>query len=129
MSQFLLDTHVLLWAAADSPRLNPATRDLLAGPGHEIVFSVVNLWEIVIKNSLGRADFSVDLAQLRGRALQAGFRELPVRGQHVLGVAALPALHSDPFDRMLLAQAAAEQMPLLTADKGVLAYGEPARQA
>lgn len=129
MSQFLLDTHVLLWAAADSPRLRPFTRDLLSAPGHEIVFSVVNLWEIVIKNSLGRADFSVDPAQLRGRALQAGFRELPVRGHHVLGVAALPPRHADPFDRMLLAQAGTEQMTLLTADQAVLAYGEPAQPA
>ena len=129
MSQFLLDTHVLLWAAADSPRLVPGTRDLLTGPGHEIVFSVVNLWEIVIKNGLGRQDFRVDPDRLRGGALQAGFRELPVRGLHVLGVAALPLLHADPFDRMLLSQATAEQMILLTADKAVLAYGEPAQQA
>jgi PIN domain nuclease of toxin-antitoxin system len=129
VSVVLLDTHVLLWAAADSPRLSPATRDLLTGPGHEVVFSVVNLWEVVIKNSLGRADFSVDPFLLRSQALQAGFRELPVRGHHVLGVAALPPIHADPFDRMLLAQAISEQMTLLSADKAVLAYGDPARQA
>ena len=72
---------------------------------------------------LGRADFRVDPSAARDRALLAGYRELPVRGQHALPVADLPPIHACPFDRMLLAQARAEGMLLLTADNKVLQYG------
>ena len=83
---------------------------------------------MVIKNGLGRKDFSVDRVRLREQALNAGFGELPVRAPHVLEVGALPSLHSDPFDRILLAQARIEQLTLLTNDQKLLEYGSPARR-
>lgn len=124
MSGYLLDTHVLLWAAVDSPRLPPLTRSILENPAEEVSFSVVSLWEIVIKVSLGRPDFEVDPAAIRIHARRAGIEELPAYGEHVLAVGDLPPLHQDPFDRLLVAQARYEGLTLLTVDHHVLAYGE-----
>ncbi len=128
MTTYLLDTHVLLWTALDSPSLGADTRSIIGNADNEIIFSVANIWEIVIKNGLGRSDFRVDAARLRERALIAGFGELPIRAPHVLEVRALPSIHSDPFDRILLAQARIEGATLLTGDQKVLAYGSPARR-
>jgi len=125
----LLDTHVLLWAAAMPDKLAKPTRVLLEDNSNILYFSVVSLWEIVIKQGLGRKDFRVDARRLWRRLLASGYRELAVSGEHALIVAALPRLHKDPFDRLLLAQAAAEGLTLLTADAAVLVYGGPTRRA
>ena len=127
MTAYLLDTHVLLWVAQDSPRLSAVARDILANPKHDILISAANVWEVVIKSGLGRGDFVVDPVRLRERAIRAGFGELPIRAPHVLEIGALPMVHSDPFDRILLAQARVEQLVLLTNDEKVLQYGHPAK--
>lgn len=119
----LLDTHLLLWAAAGSDRLPAQARLLIEDPDRPCVFSVVSLWEIAAKSAIGRADFSVDARALRNGLLANGYVELDVRAQHALAVADLPALHRDPFDRMLVAQALAEGMTLLTVDRKVADYG------
>lgn len=121
----LLDTHVLLWAAAASERLPQGARDRIADPAARIVFSAASLWEIAIKSGLGRADFRVDAGEMRGALLVAGYEEMPVSGVHALEVARLPPLHRDPFDRMLVAQARTEALTLLTADAAVAAYPGP----
>ena len=118
--KLLLDTHVLLWAAVDSPRIKSIRSRLLA-PDNEVYFSVASLWEIATKVSLGK--LQADAAAIRSAALDNGFAELPIRGPHALHVGALPWLHRDPFDRLLIAQAASEPMWLLTADDTLLAYG------
>lgn len=118
--KLLLDTHVLLWAAADSPRIKAIRKRLLAAD-NEVFFSVASLWEIAIKVSLGK--LQADAAEIREAAIDSGFLELPVQGQHALHVGGLPWHHRDPFDRLLVAQAAAEPMRLLTADEQLLAYG------
>ena len=125
----LLDTHVVLWAAGDAKRLSAASRAALGDAANAIYFSPVSLWEIVIKSNLGRADFSVDPRRLWRMLGANGFLELPVRAEHTLAVAGLPDTHKDPFDRLLLAQAACEGMILLTADDDVLAYGGPTKRA
>jgi PIN domain nuclease of toxin-antitoxin system len=127
LTAYLLDTHVLLWAAQNSPSMGTQARDIITNPANDILISVASIWEVVIKNGLGRPDFSVDPVRLREQALHAGFGELPVRAPHVLEVGALPSLHSDPFDRILLAQARIEQMVLLTNDQKLLEYGSPAQ--
>jgi PIN domain nuclease of toxin-antitoxin system len=127
VTTYLLDTQVLLWAAQDSPMLSARAREILGNPANDILISVANIWEVVIKSGLGRADFTVNPVRLREQALRAGFGELPIRAQHVLEVGALPKVHTDPFDRILLAQARFEQLTLLTGDRKVLDYGNPAQ--
>ncbi len=127
MTAYLLDTHVLLWAAQDSPSLSAAAHEILSNPANDILISVANIWEVVIKSGLGRSDFLVNPIRLREQALRAGFGELPIRAPHVLEVSALPQGHADPFDLILLAQARIEQVTLLTSDQKVLDYAEPAQ--
>lgn len=129
MTGYLLDTHLLLWAAVDSPRLPVRTRSVLEDPAAEVSFSVVSLWEIAIKLSLGRPDFQVDVAALRANARVSGIDEVPVYGEHVLAVRDLPSLHQDPFDRLLIAQARHEGLTLLTVDPRVLSYGDGVQEA
>lgn len=120
--KLLLDTHLLLWAAGTPRRLPAAARKLLDDPGNELLFSAASLWEIAIKRSLGREDFRVDPRLLRRGLLENGYAELPITGEHATAVDALPWLHKDPFDRMLVAQAMAESVTLLTADPQLAHY-------
>src|SRR5207237_24861 len=112
--RILVDTHLLLWATADSRRLPEPARQLLEDSANELYYSAASLWEIAIKTGLGRADFVVDLPMLRGALSRMGFNELAVTGIHAEGVVTLPPIHRDPFDRMLVAQALAEPLVLLT---------------
>lgn len=125
--KLLLDTHVLLWAAGAPQRLPPAARILIEDRQHQPMFSSASLWEVVIKRSLAREDFNVDARLLRRGLLDNGYEELPIRGEHVTAVAALPAIHKDPFDRILVAQAQVEEILLLTADPLVAQYPGPVR--
>jgi PIN domain nuclease of toxin-antitoxin system len=126
--RLLLDTHLLLWAAGAPRRLPAAARRLLAASGNELLFSAASLWEIVIKRALGRPDFRVDPRALRRGLIENGYAELEVTGAHALGVDMLPPLHRDPFDRILVAQAAAEGVTLLTSDPRVAQYPGPIRR-
>lgn len=96
-------------------------------PHNTPAFSVASLWELVIKQTLARADFSVQPAVLRRALLEGGWQELPVQAHHALAVASLPPLHRDPFDRLLLAQASADSLLLITADTQLAAYPGPVR--
>lgn len=125
MSGRLLDTHILLWAAGTPERLPPALRDALANPAEEPVYSVVSLWEVAVKRRLDRPDFQVQPGALRQGLLAAGYRELAVRGDHVLALDLLPPIHRDPFDRMLVAQAHVEGLTLITADGLLARYPGP----
>lgn len=95
--------------------------------GNDLIFSVASLWEVVIKNGQRRSDFCVDPAELRQSLLDNDFAELPVLAEHALALDALPPLHKDPFDRLLLAQAIVEGLILLTADKTLARYPGPVR--
>lgn len=87
-----------------------------------VAFSVINLWEIAIKRGLGRHDFQYDPRVIRQGFIGQGYVELPVTGDHALAVEGLPPLHRDPFDRLLIAQAASEGLTLLTTDRIIAAY-------
>lgn len=115
--RLLLDTHLLLWAVASSKRLPREARELLEDESHEVYFSAVSIWEIAIKSSLRRKDFRIDLAPFLVALPQMGLVELPVTAAHAAGVAQLPFIHRDPFDRLLIAQSIAEPLTLLTNDK------------
>ncbi|MCY3761702.1 MAG: type II toxin-antitoxin system VapC family toxin [Gemmatimonadetes bacterium] len=121
----LLDTHVLLWAAGEPDRLPAKARSLIEDPTSELVYSAVSLWEVAIKNSLGRDDFRVDPRVLRRGLLEHNYTELVVTGAHAVAVTTLPPVHKDPFDRLLVAQAQIEGMTLLTVDEVVGRYPGP----
>ncbi|HXF77739.1 MAG TPA: type II toxin-antitoxin system VapC family toxin [Usitatibacter sp.] len=122
MSRFLVDTQLLLWNVAGSRRL-PARVVRLFGDGrHEFFYSAASLWEIAIKAARGRDDFVADAAEMREALEESGFHELPVTAEHAVAVSRLPAIHADPFDRMLIAQANSEPMALITTDDRLGAY-------
>lgn len=123
--KLLLDTHLLLWAAQGVESLPPEAQPLMSVPENELFFSVASLWEIVIKCGLGRDDFQVDPRLLRRGLLDNGYRELSILSEHVVTIGALPPLHKDPFDRLLIAQAMVEGITLLTADARVAEYPGP----
>lgn len=114
--RFLLDTHVLLWAVASSKRLSREARELLEDQSNDAYYSAASIWEIAIKSSLRRKDFRIDLAALLATLPDMGLVELPVTAVHAAGVTRLPAIHRDPFDRLLIAQSIAEPLTLLTND-------------
>jgi PIN domain nuclease of toxin-antitoxin system len=124
----LLDTHLLLRAAGNQASLSREARSIIEAPGTELFFSAASLWEIVIKGSLGRADFKVDARLLRRGLLDQGYSELPIGSDHAVALDQLPSHHRDPFDRILVAQAIAEGITLLTADPLVAKYPGPVRQ-
>lgn len=120
--RLLLDTHVVLWLLTDSPRLTARDRALIGANDAECHVSVASWWELAIKQSRGVATLPLDTAEIRSAALYAGLREVPIAGPHAIRVAALPPVHRDPFDRMLIAQALCEPMRLVTADAIIVSY-------
>lgn len=125
---FLLDTHLLLWAAGAPERLSAKARSLLLATETRLIFSAASLWEISIKRTFGRADFNVDPRRFWRMLLVNGYTELAVNSEHAIAVNDLPPLHKDPFDRILVAQARVEGIVLLTVDKAVAKYGEGVRK-
>ena len=126
--KLLLDTHLLLWGVEKSPRLSKSAVHLLAHTENEILFSVASLWEIAIKSGQGRSDFQVDAHLLRRGLLDHGYTELPITSGHAIAITALPPIHKDPFDRLLIAQAMVEGITLLTIDSLVARYPGPIRR-
>ena len=126
--RLLLDTQILLWAVSHPDRLSAAARALLTNIDNDLLFSPASLWEVVIKNALGRDDFRVEPRILRRGLLDNGYAELPITSEHAVNIESLPPLHKDPFDRILLAQAFTEGITLLTSDVQVARYGGPVRK-
>ena len=115
----LLDTHALLWHLTDNPRLSLAHSALIANPQHRKFVSVVSLWEIAIKTSTGKLGVAGPLDEL----VPATMGILPIQLPHLLRLQTLPHYHRDPFDRLLIAQALAENLALLSVDTHFAAYG------
>ena len=110
----LLDTHVALWAITDSPKLPKKAHDLIVSPKTNVWISAASIWEIAIKHSLGRGDMPISGQDALSYFCDSGYRLLPIEPEHAVAVEGLPAHHSDPFDRILVAQALAEPMRLMT---------------
>ena len=125
--KLLLDTHLLLWAASQPEMLSAEARALMEDPQNSLQFSAASLWEIAIKNGLGRSDFKVDPRLLRRGLIDNGYVELPVTSAHAVALDSLPQIHKDPFDRILVAQATVEGIVLLTSDAIVAQYPGPVR--
>ena len=120
--KLLLDTHLLLWAAGQPEKLSAAALALIEAPENQLLFSAASLWEIAIKAGLGRDDFVVEPGLIRRGLLDNGYEELPVNSAHAVALTGLPAIHKDPFDRILVAQAQVEGILLLTSDDIVSRY-------
>jgi PIN domain nuclease of toxin-antitoxin system len=125
--RLLLDTHIALWAIADHPNLSLKARGLIDDPDNQIVVSTVTIWEIAIKHALARGgsnDMPVSGSAALGYFRDAGFEVLDITAGHVTTIETLPPLHTDPFDRLLIAQALATPLRLLTHDSRVAAYSD-----
>ena len=117
--EILLDTPVLPWWLTDDSRLSKKARALMADPANELTVSAATAWEIAIKRVLGKLTMD---GNLEGAVREQGFAILPVTFSHAAETLALPAIHRDPFDRMLVAQARVESLRLLTVDPHILQY-------
>lgn len=121
----LLDTHIAIWALLDSPRLTEKARELILDPDNTIYYSVVSVWEVLLKHAGHPEDMELTPAVFSESCKDAGFIPLELRDKHVLAVSAFPPSvegHKDPFDRLLLAQAKAENMNFLTNDSKIPLY-------
>ncbi len=122
--RFLLDTHALLWWLFDDPRLSETAREIIGDPENEILVSSASAWEISTKHRLGRLPAARELVQdVAGWIQKAGFQELPVRIPHAQRAGSWPQRHRDPFDRMLAAQSALEDLALITQDPALSTFG------
>ena len=120
--KLLLDTQLLLWAAAEPKRLARDVRQMIESPENEPLFSPANIWEVATKTALGRRDFQLDPKTLRRALLDNGYSELPITSRHAAIINDLPPELTDPFDRILVAQSVVERLPLLTSDPAVAQY-------
>ena len=120
MRRLLLDSHVLLWALSDVSSLRGGSRRLIADSNNYVVVSAVSVWELRIKCALGKLSVPDTLEEMTRRS---GFVELPVTFDHAKRAAGLPAIHGDPFDRMLVAQAQIEGLEIVTRDRRLREYG------
>lgn len=122
--RILLDTHILLWAVTADPALGDQARGVLLDTQNQIYVSAVSIWEVAIKHRKNPALMPLGPEVLIDACVESGFHWLNVSVYHSSGTARLPPLHSDPFDRLLIAQAIQEPMHLLTRDRHIAAYSE-----
>lgn len=120
----LLDTHIALWAITDDPKLPSKARELISDATNTVWVSVASVWEISIKHALGKGDMPISGQDALNYFRQAGYKILEISAAHAIGTEPLDDHHKDPFDRLLIAQAQAEPMHLLTKDEQISKYGK-----
>lgn len=123
--KLLVDTHVFIWFILDSPQLGKMTRELLMAPSNQRSISVVSVWEVAIKHSLGKLRLTDGLSGFVNDIQRANFDVLDLTVPHVMELNGLPMHHRDPFDRMLVAQARCENLHLVTVDTALQSYDIP----
>lgn len=122
--RLLLDTHALLWWLGDDPALPPAARKAMAATSNVVLVSAASAWEIATKVRLGRLPGAEELAEdFQGFISREGFTTLDITVNHGIRAGLLPGPHKDPFDRMLIAQAQAENLPIATSERIFETYG------
>jgi PIN domain nuclease of toxin-antitoxin system len=123
--RLLLDTHTFLWLMAQPDKLSAAAVAACDDLGNDLVLSVASLWEIQVKQQLGKLRFDVPLAEIvQEQSDEQVVTLLPIQAHHVLALDALPPHHKDPFDRLLIAQAHSEQLTLVSGDAALQAYAD-----
>ncbi len=126
MKRYLLDTHILLWWADNDKRLKPRHRSIIGIGADQVVFSVVSVWEAAIKASQGKLELPTSPLVFFQRLAELGpFQVLPIQLSHAAEVFALPQVHNDPFDRLLIAQARSEGLTLVSDDPVFTRYDLP----
>lgn len=118
--QCLLDTHAILWTAWGSDQVSSSARRAMQEC--DCFYSIASLWEIAIKQALGKIGLDASLAELDNRCLMAGFHRLPIAVNHLDRLKTLPSIHRDPFDRLLVAQALEEGLAIITRDRLIPQY-------
>ena len=121
--RLLLDTHAFLWFTTGDRRLSPRARAALTRDDAILVLSAAVIWELAIKVSLGRLTLPLPMDAFLDEKQADGYRILPIDGRHAVGVARLPFHHRDPFDRLLIAQALVERIPVVSRDRTLRKYG------
>ena len=119
----LIDAHAFLWWGASEDRLSPLARSVMEDASSELYVSAASIWEIAIKFHKGGLDLPVGVDQfVEERLRRNDWLSLPIDRRHVLNAARLPAIHRDPFDRMLVAQSQIEDLPIITTDPAITRY-------
>lgn len=113
---YLLDTHTLLWFLEGSSDLSPTSRKIIEDKNSVVLVSLVSIWEITIKQNLGKLVLNIDLGELKNKLNENDFQFLPIDFEHIIGLSALPLNHRDPFDRLLISQAITENLVLISKD-------------
>ncbi len=124
---YLVDTHILLWAALAPDRLSGEALGILEDRETGVMFSSATIWEVAIEAAKQAPDFAVDPRLLRRALTESGYSELPISAEHTSAVADLPGVHGDLFDRIQIAQARSEGLVFLTSDVALADYGFPVR--
>lgn len=121
--RLLLDTHTFIWWDIEPARLSPRALMLCQDPQNQLILSVASVWEMEIKTQLGKLHFDKPLADMIADQQRANKLEiLPIMLAHALVIGALPLVHRDPFDRLLIAQAKVESIPIISRDENFTAY-------
>ncbi len=121
--RFLIDTHVLIWHIEDDEQLTLERSAFIDDPDNEPLVSIASLWEIAIKQSLGKLKLSSSLNNIVGAIEESTTSLLPIDSRHLIRIAELQFHHKDPFDRLIIAQALTEGIPIITSDSDFAAYG------
>jgi PIN domain nuclease of toxin-antitoxin system len=123
MPRYLLDTHAFLWWLDGDKRLARKPRQLIRSEANEIIVSAASVWEITTKARIGKLPGALDVAaDVPACIMEQGFATLPITVEHAQAAGTLPGPHRDPFDRMLIAQAHAERVPIISLDDAFDAY-------
>ena len=120
--RYLLDTHILLWALQNNPKLTSAARNIIIDPNNTLFFSVASIWEIAIKVGQGYVKDLIEPKLFYQTLVANDYTELPIHSDHAAKVMQLPMIHKDPFDRMIIAQSLIEDLVVITADSKVAKY-------
>jgi PIN domain nuclease of toxin-antitoxin system len=119
----LVDTHTFIWDLLGDPRSSRRAKEILSSDTDELVFSLVSLWEVAIKIKTGKFhDLGSSVSYMRDEMMEYGMELLPIRYEHILQLESLPLHHGDPFDRLLIAQAISDSLPIVTSDEKFKAY-------
>jgi PIN domain nuclease of toxin-antitoxin system len=120
--KLLIDTHTFIWFCEDDKNLSEKAKTEIEDLNNEVYISTISLWEITIKHQLNKLTLSKTLAEILKSSPQYGFQYLDIKPAHLLKLSVLDVIHKDPFDRLLIAQALAEDMLLITRDENIWQY-------